>query len=323
MYVDPKDLPSDHTVGCIVDIETTGLSPSTCEVIEIGLVLFACDRRTGQVYGILDEYLGQQEPVRQIPPEATAIHGLTKAALRGKKFDWERIESILNRADFLLAHNAKFDHKFMAGLTKTVSKKPWYCSMNGVDWYALGHASKGLQNLLRDHAISTARAHRGLDDARAVLALVSLPGPKGHPYLFDILQKGPAVRPGSVPGYLKNRPAPKPKPQPVSRSRQPQPEASRPGCLAWLFQVAFEAIARTIQERTDRPKKQKQPAPPQEAIVPQRRVQNPEWYYQLDGMVCGPITEWELERMLSAGELAPDTPIRHEKDRTWRPANKY
>lgn len=231
-HVRPTELPPNHGLGCVIDVETTGLDPSRHEVIELGLVLFAFDRSTGEVLGIVDEYLGQREPVGSIPKAATAVHGLTKRALKGKQLDYGRIEEILMKAEFFLAHNARFDHAFVSGLIEAANEKPWYCSMNGIDWRGRGYSSKGLQNLLRDHSIPSGTAHRGLDDSRAVLQLVSQPNQHGVPYLLELLTGRPAVRPGAKKGGRPQQPSPPERPRAAGAAVGYRPaKPKETGCL--------------------------------------------------------------------------------------------
>lgn len=231
-HVRPTELPPNHGLGCVIDVETTGLDPSRHEVIELGLVLFAFDRSTGEVLGIVDEYLGQREPVGSIPKAATAVHGLTKRALKGKQLDYGRIEEILMKAEFFLAHNARFDHAFVSGLIEAANEKPWYCSMNGIDWRGRGYSSKGLQNLLRDHSIHAGTAHRGLDDSRAVLQLVSQPNQYGVPYLLELLTGRPAIRPGAKGMVRTQQPSRPERPRTADPKRSPlHTKPKETGCL--------------------------------------------------------------------------------------------
>lgn len=171
----------------IVDVETTGLSPAQDEIVELALVLFSFDPRTGSGIEVLDEYSGLRDPGRPIPPGAVQAHGITDSDVRGRQLDDARIRSILARSHCLIAHNAAFDRGFVEKLYPETRRLPWLCSMEGIDWRAKGHASRGLQQLLAAHRIAPGSAHRALDDARATLQLLAMAQPNGKTYLAELL----------------------------------------------------------------------------------------------------------------------------------------
>lgn len=171
-----------------IDVETTGLSPYYDEVVELALVLFAFARETGEIMGIVDEYVGLREPSCPIPSAATAVHGLTLDNVRGCSLDCGAIERLVGRAEFLVAHNAGFDRAFVERLVPLVGKKRWLCSMRGVDWRAKGFSSRALQFLLRAHRIETAHAHRGEDDVKGTLRLLAHCPPGSRPYFAELLE---------------------------------------------------------------------------------------------------------------------------------------
>ena len=90
------------------DLETTGTRPQQDEIIEIGAVLF--DGSTSiKTYGVL------VDPGIPIPPDASAVNGISDDMVQGKP----RIEDVLSSfSEFcgdlpLVAHNAPFDYKFL------------------------------------------------------------------------------------------------------------------------------------------------------------------------------------------------------------------
>lgn len=186
------DAASYAIAGCI-DVETTGLSPNNDEVIELAIVLFAFDKQTGEIVEVLDEYTGLREPACAISRRAYEVHGLSKEQLRGKKLDETKIVSMLQKAEVVISHNARFDYSFVAPLFAIAGTKPWYCSMNGINWRRKGFVSKGLQNLLADHDIETTRAHRALDDVRAIISLLGKCNQDGEPYLKELIQGRPFI----------------------------------------------------------------------------------------------------------------------------------
>lgn len=184
------DLAPDHRTGlaCVVDVETTGLSGQD-EAIELGLVLFAFDRASGAILGVVDEYVGLREPTVPINPSAQAVHGISLEQLHGQRLDHDRLEAIFIQSEFLIAHNASFDRRFVSRLSDTAAEKPWLCSMRGIDWLAKGAPSLKLQELLRKYRIATPNAHRALDDVYGVLYLLAS-GTRKRPFLADLLRLG-------------------------------------------------------------------------------------------------------------------------------------
>lgn len=175
--------------ACIADVETTGLSNTSDEVIELGLVLFEFDRFTGEVYGVVEEYSGLRDPGRPIPAGATEAHGLTWDDVRGKVLDDAAVRRIFERSTMMIAHNARFDRGFLERLYPETRRLRWICSMDGVAWRDKGFPSKGLQELLRRHNIVAESAHRALDDARNTLRLLACKQNDGRTYLSDLLAR--------------------------------------------------------------------------------------------------------------------------------------
>ena len=101
----------------ILDTETTGLDPSQGHrIIEIGCVELVNLVPTGNVF---HKYLN---PERDIPAEATKVHGLTEEFLKDHPVFREIFQEFL---DFigeapLVAHNAEFDMRFINWELKNV-----------------------------------------------------------------------------------------------------------------------------------------------------------------------------------------------------------
>ncbi len=94
----------------LFDTETTGLDPLTGDrVIEIACLELERDLPTGQVFHVLID------PERDIPAEATRVHGLTRADLVGKPRFADVADDLLAFIgdDPMVAHNAPFDFGFV------------------------------------------------------------------------------------------------------------------------------------------------------------------------------------------------------------------
>nr|WP_220795191.1 DNA polymerase III subunit epsilon [Gluconacetobacter sacchari] len=92
------------------DTETTGLDPRKGDrVIEIAALELIDDLPTGQHFHVLIH------PERDIPEEATRVHGFTLADLEGKPKFQEIADGFLAfiGQDDMIAHNARFDFGFL------------------------------------------------------------------------------------------------------------------------------------------------------------------------------------------------------------------
>ncbi len=90
------------------DLETTGTVPGVDQICEIGAVRF--------INGIVESvYSTLIDPMRPIPPGASAVNGISDAMVKGKP----KIESVLESFaefcgdDIMVAHNAPFDTQFL------------------------------------------------------------------------------------------------------------------------------------------------------------------------------------------------------------------
>lgn len=170
-----------------IDVETTGLDPYNDQIIEFSIVLFEFNRFTAEITKLMEEYVGLEEPTFPIPKRATKVHGITMKMVEGHSLDYKKINSMIERAEFLVSHNARFDRSFVSQMFPMTVSKPWLCSMNGISWRRKGFVSIGLHNLLRDHGIEIARSHRALDDVKAAIRLLSQKNNKGEYYLKELI----------------------------------------------------------------------------------------------------------------------------------------
>ncbi|MBQ7953344.1 MAG: PHP domain-containing protein, partial [Clostridia bacterium] len=171
-----KDLNSEFVV---FDIETTGLSPVTEAITEIGAVKI----RDGQ---IVDSFNTFVNPMKPIPQKIVELTGITDAMVE----DAQPISVVLPQFyEFigdatLVAHNAGFDTSFIKNAAKENGMKFDFCYVdtlelsrslvNGVKNYKLDTLTKHFNVKLENH-------HRACDDATAT-AQVFLK-------LLDILRK--------------------------------------------------------------------------------------------------------------------------------------
>lgn len=168
MSLDEIGEPLHATTFVVVDLETTGGSPATCAITEIGAV----KTRGGEVIG---EFQTLVDPGAPIPPMIVALTGITDAMVVAAP----RIEQVLpSFLEFLgdavlVAHNARFD----VGFLKAACREHGYRWPGNevVDTVTLARRAttkeeapnKKLSTLARVFGTRVTPNHRALDDARA------------------------------------------------------------------------------------------------------------------------------------------------------------
>lgn len=149
----------------VFDIETTGLNPKFCKIIEIGAVKV----KNGEVTDRFSHFINPEMP---IPYNITKLTSITDEMVMDK----ETYEVILPKfLDFvgdsvLVAHNARFDTGFIRKYAHTLG----YTVMNTVvDTMTIGQilcpelAKFTLDRLCKHLGISLENHHRAVDDAEA------------------------------------------------------------------------------------------------------------------------------------------------------------
>ena len=152
----------------IVDVETTGFSRESDQIVEIACVLV---RRGAQLHA----FSSLVNPGRPIPARATEVHGITDADVAAAP-PMASVAPILRRlcADaIVVAHNARFDRGFLPML----DDRPGLCTMR---------LARHLFPELRSHANQALRyamnvplppglgeAHRALSDVLVTAAILN------------------------------------------------------------------------------------------------------------------------------------------------------
>jgi DNA polymerase-3 subunit epsilon len=171
---DDLGAPLRDVTFCVVDLETTGGSPTDCAITEIGAVKI----RGGECLGTFQTLVN---PGRAIPPEITVLTGITQAMVMRAP----RIESVLPTfLEFLgdavvVGHNVRFDLGFL-GAALTRDERPRLTN-SVVDTVALARrlVRDEVPNCRLDTLASRLRldhlpSHRALDDALATADLLHL-----------------------------------------------------------------------------------------------------------------------------------------------------
>jgi len=181
-------LSGQYKILAFVDIETTGLSPASCEMIELGILLYKYDEQL-QILTEIDRYNGFEMPTYPIYPHITRLTGITNEMVKGQRFDDQKVIELFKQADGIIAHNASFDRSFLLKRYSFLQDWKWHCSMRSVKWKEYGFINKKLTTLLDAHGISRENAHRAMDDIEATAFLLQKINPEGNIYLTEVLKK--------------------------------------------------------------------------------------------------------------------------------------
>lgn len=163
------DVPIDgETV--VFDLETTGLSPRNCEIIEIAAVIVS----GGQQGASFHTYVTPSGP---IPYEITKLTGITDEMVGGAPGQEEAVRAFF---EFMgdrpvCAHNANFDVSFLRAACKKFGIQKEFCSIDTVEMsrVLLPHLKRHKLNVIADELGLSFNHHRAEDDT-AVLAKIYL-----------------------------------------------------------------------------------------------------------------------------------------------------
>ena len=221
-FPNPRQISLDNQSECTIyrgiylDTETTGLSHQDDEVIQLCMLpfIYAQDPVTGQntIIGVYPPYTGFNEPSVPLSQEVIELTGITMAMLEGQSLDLEKIETLLQKTDFVVAHNASFDRPFTHNISDLFADKKWACSLTNVPWRELGFDSLKLSHLAADLGFYF-EPHQADKDCLAGLAVLAQRDDCGESYFQKMItlaaQDSITIRAVSAPfdakDILKNR----------------------------------------------------------------------------------------------------------------------
>lgn len=157
--------------GIVVDTETTGVNPDQDAIIELGMVLFEYDSQSGVIFNVIDSFDELEAPGFLIPPESTAVHGITDEMVKGRKIDDLKVAAFLKDVSIVIAHNAKFDRVFLEKRLPIFESLPWACSFAQIDWTGEGIGSAKLDYITYQYGFFY-DAHRAEVDCFALLEIL-------------------------------------------------------------------------------------------------------------------------------------------------------
>ena len=167
-------VPLDRSEFVVVDLETTGLAPDRCAILEIGAVHVSALRPVGRFHSLIR----QPQAISRAIADLTGIDDAMLAdapaagpALRGFRSWLERT----GPAPFV-AHNARFDAGFVAASLARLGLPPLcvpvFCTQKLARRIVPEVGRSNLDSLCAHFGIGNAARHRALGDARATAALL-------------------------------------------------------------------------------------------------------------------------------------------------------
>jgi len=121
-------------------------------VTELGMVKFDY-LPDGRITGLRDVFSSFNEPSDPIPPEVTALTGITNDMVAGHRIDGAAVCSFADDAVIIIAHNAGFDRKFAERYSPIFQRKAWGCSATEVEWRKHGFEGSRLGYLAERHRL--------------------------------------------------------------------------------------------------------------------------------------------------------------------------
>lgn len=155
-----------------LDLETTGLSPDNCYILEIGAIKII----NGEVADTYETFV--QCPV-PIDWRITQLTGITDEMAGQGKTEQQAIRELLEFVEdyVLLGHNIKFDYGFIkaAAMRNKLKYDAKAIDTLKIAKKVLAHLEKrNLEYLCDYYNIDTQTSHRALEDARAAMELYKI-----------------------------------------------------------------------------------------------------------------------------------------------------
>ena len=156
----------------IIDVETTGGSPSLDRVVEIAIIVF--DGRE-----ITDVFSTLVNPKRSIDPYVTRLTGITNDMVKNSPTFEEIHEKILEMTheNIFVAHNVKFDFGMLRQEFRRIGidfNRKQLDTVNLSRKVLPGFNSYSLGNICESMGIDIADRHRALGDAKATVKLLEI-----------------------------------------------------------------------------------------------------------------------------------------------------
>ncbi len=165
-------MPLSEVTFAVVDLETTGMSPGSSRIIEVGAARF----RGGECLGTFQTLV---DPGCEVPPFITVLTGITEAVLVPAPGIEEVLPTLLEFLGdaVLVGHNLRFDTSFLDAALVATGRRPLH--QPRVDTLTLARRLMGdevpdrrLATLAGFFRTATQPTHRALDDVLATAGVL-------------------------------------------------------------------------------------------------------------------------------------------------------
>ena len=156
----------------VIDVETTGGSPSSDRVVEIAVIVFDGDK-------IIDSYETLLNPGRAIDPYVTKLTGITQEMVQSAPTFQQVHQRILEltNENIFVAHNVKFDFGMLRQEFRRLGidfNRRQIDTVNLARKALPGFESYSLGNICDSLGIDITNRHRAYGDAEATVRLFSM-----------------------------------------------------------------------------------------------------------------------------------------------------
>ncbi len=153
-----------------LDLETTGATPTSDRITEIGLVEVANGR-------VLDSWSQLVNPQARIPPFIESLTGITSAMVENEPTFAQIAPQLFERLQgkILVAHNARFDYGFLRNEFQRLGlnyRARVLCTVKLSRALFPQHRRHNLDALIERHALTCSARHRALGDAEVLWSFI-------------------------------------------------------------------------------------------------------------------------------------------------------
>ena len=162
----------------IIDTETTGLVASKEKLTELAIVYYSCKYKNPIKYFSVLINEPNRKPIRKYIVNLGGISDdmLNDYGVVPNDKLFNKIDALINKADYCVAHNSHFDkgmiEEFYKRYNKQIPTKKWICTQRHIDYPK--HIKKGrdLISLAAYHKFLNPFPHRALPDCQTVIKIL-------------------------------------------------------------------------------------------------------------------------------------------------------